>query len=255
MWELSSRLPALSLLRPLRTLAPRSLRQAAAGRCLCLDHTGRRLVAGDDLGRVAALSRSGKGWRRSWWRQVHQDSVYTVRLIHEERHLLSCSLDARISLLDAVSGEPVVSPYTSPAPARCLSVERLRIRRDLAEACDLRYLERRGALVVEPSSTSEDSGLPGNEPALKRLLHWWPGWTAAAFAAIGVGFAVPGASSLAPFAGWFVYGGLALLAISLAVLGWTLLGAASSNLLSRLRVAVARRQRRIRARISRKGRR
>lgn len=121
----------------------------AVGRCVCMNNDGSIVYCAGDDGTVVAFRRVATELSWLWTQKPHADSVYTLRLVHDETHLLTCGLDARVSLLEAASGEYHSTPHDSSQPPR-LSVIGLRVRGDLLEECDREFLARRGAKIEPP---------------------------------------------------------------------------------------------------------
>ncbi len=150
LWYIATREPVLILTRSLVEDG------IGLGRCVCLNQDGTGVYCGDDNGTILALSRNNGSIKLRWRRKVHEDSVYTVRLIRSSRNLLTCGLDAQVCLLDAASGEDSAQPFSNAQPTRRLSILGLRVRADLLEECDQEYLKRRGAKLVKNRPAPED---------------------------------------------------------------------------------------------------
>jgi hypothetical protein len=139
-WSLEHEVP-----RFLETISPPGLQ---SGRCVALSTDGSRAYCGDDDGNVLALEKFGGRFEPAWLRRVHRDSVYNLQPIHDGRDLLTCGLDARVSILDAGNGLDRKPPYFPELPAERLAVDGLRVRASALEEQDRRFLARRGAVLV-----------------------------------------------------------------------------------------------------------
>ncbi len=142
LWSIERRQPQF-----LGIHSPAGLKQ---GRCVGLSADASTVYCGDDDGNVLALREVHGRYETIWLRRVHRDSVYSVRPLHGDRDLLTCGLDARVSLLDGASGLDRVPPFFPELPPQRLAVEGLRVRADALDEQDRRYLARRGVVLVEP---------------------------------------------------------------------------------------------------------